>query len=460
MQATATKVPMTAAPLSLLRPSAPRLGMRKIYQKRRSRGMIIQGKQVHFQPKPAGYEALPKSLFSPKSPLQALTQSPRAGAHALLGEVDWEKFKSGDSTISGGVGASASSSTSTSPQQADAAQAEAAAARQRFAENQAVFQGLDLAEKAEVLKTRTRMKAHGVGTGGRGTAMTARKAFEFLTQTQEGADVEARLRGAGVFGGNVEETGASASASEEFFHQCDENPNREMQTRVVNVHRDGTSTAAPREILVPARGRAAEGPGQGPPPNSGVRWHQQANAWVCQVSRSNPRKNFRINVKAYFKAEEWGFSEGKERAIAYRRGLLQEWADLQRAWSILDKRHALKGVEERIERFGARARASRCRAGEEERAEESTSTASDSSDTSDAFTVLEGGRLVERELGGRSNGVGVVAHEDVTQHYTGAESRATTAPTSEEQGAAAVGTGEWGGAPRKDMDEGVLGIGR
>eukprot|EP00929_Paragymnodinium_shiwhaense_P115938 TRINITY_DN85105_c0_g1_i1.p1 TRINITY_DN85105_c0_g1~~TRINITY_DN85105_c0_g1_i1.p1 ORF type:complete len:260 (-),score=52.51 TRINITY_DN85105_c0_g1_i1:12-791(-) len=69
-------------------------GIKRVRQRRRSRGRLIHPKQTHYVPKPDDYEPLPLSLLSTgniRRVLKAGTQESKE----LIGGVDWERYKSG-----------------------------------------------------------------------------------------------------------------------------------------------------------------------------------------------------------------------------------------------------------------------------------------------------------------------------------------------------------------------------
>lgn len=70
------------------------IGFKKITQRRRSRGRIIQFKQSHYEPKPKNYEPIPMSVLG-TGPLRRLVHSPKEEAEELMKKVDWNAYKTG-----------------------------------------------------------------------------------------------------------------------------------------------------------------------------------------------------------------------------------------------------------------------------------------------------------------------------------------------------------------------------
>eukprot|EP00927_Polykrikos_kofoidii_P005904 TRINITY_DN12371_c0_g1_i3.p1 TRINITY_DN12371_c0_g1~~TRINITY_DN12371_c0_g1_i3.p1 ORF type:complete len:326 (-),score=39.67 TRINITY_DN12371_c0_g1_i3:184-1161(-) len=68
-------------------------GIKKVRQRRRSRGRIIQAKQHHYEPKPDGYRPLPLSLLG-SGPVRRVLMTGTEEAKRLAGMVDWERYKS------------------------------------------------------------------------------------------------------------------------------------------------------------------------------------------------------------------------------------------------------------------------------------------------------------------------------------------------------------------------------
>ncbi|CDR96289.1 hypothetical protein, conserved [Babesia bigemina] len=81
----------------------------------------------------------------------------------------------------------------------------------------------------------------------------------------------------------------------------------------------------------------------------GVRWHP-SGSWYVQFNRRNYEKNFFVNCHCYFRVDEHGFHDAKEKAIAYRKRLEAEYDELQETWHEMDK----KRMEERARRHGDR----------------------------------------------------------------------------------------------------------
>mmetsp|Transcript_17145 Transcript_17145/g.45666 ORF Transcript_17145/g.45666 Transcript_17145/m.45666 type:complete len:225 (+) Transcript_17145:104-778(+) len=72
--------------------AARAFGTKRVTQRRRSRGRIIQLKQTHYEPTPEGYSPLPLSLLANghiRRTLKAGTQD----ANRLVSQVDWERYK-------------------------------------------------------------------------------------------------------------------------------------------------------------------------------------------------------------------------------------------------------------------------------------------------------------------------------------------------------------------------------
>merc|ERR1712187_446505 len=68
-------------------------GVKKVRQRRRSRGRIIQPKQTHYEPKPDGYKPLPISLLA-SGPVRRVLTTGTLEANRLAQSVDWDQYKS------------------------------------------------------------------------------------------------------------------------------------------------------------------------------------------------------------------------------------------------------------------------------------------------------------------------------------------------------------------------------
>ncbi|EDO07624.1 AP2 domain family protein [Babesia bovis T2Bo] len=68
----------------------------------------------------------------------------------------------------------------------------------------------------------------------------------------------------------------------------------------------------------------------------GVRWHP-SGSWLVQFNRRNYEKNFFVNCKCYFSVQKYGFFEAKQMAIAYRKRLEAEYAELHDTWDRIDR---------------------------------------------------------------------------------------------------------------------------
>lgn len=68
-------------------------GIKRVRQRRRSRGRIIQPKQHHYEPKPDGYRPLPLSLLG-SGPIRRVLTMGTVEARRLAATVDWERYKS------------------------------------------------------------------------------------------------------------------------------------------------------------------------------------------------------------------------------------------------------------------------------------------------------------------------------------------------------------------------------
>ncbi|GIX62024.1 AP2 domain transcription factor AP2IV-1 [Babesia caballi] len=78
----------------------------------------------------------------------------------------------------------------------------------------------------------------------------------------------------------------------------------------------------------------------------GVRWHP-SGSWYVQFNRRNYEKNFFVNCHCYFRVEEHGFQEAKQKAIAYRKRLEAEYEELQETWQEIDRRRSAERVQKR-----------------------------------------------------------------------------------------------------------------
>mmetsp|Transcript_27662 Transcript_27662/g.69643 ORF Transcript_27662/g.69643 Transcript_27662/m.69643 type:complete len:223 (+) Transcript_27662:98-766(+) len=67
-------------------------GIRRVKQRRRSRGRIIQLKQTHYEPKPDDYSPLPLSLLG-SGPIRRVLKAGTVEAQQLAGAVEWDKYK-------------------------------------------------------------------------------------------------------------------------------------------------------------------------------------------------------------------------------------------------------------------------------------------------------------------------------------------------------------------------------
>mmetsp|Transcript_96746 Transcript_96746/g.300854 ORF Transcript_96746/g.300854 Transcript_96746/m.300854 type:complete len:234 (-) Transcript_96746:394-1095(-) len=66
--------------------------VKRVTQRRRSRGRIIQLKQTHYEPKPDDYEPLPVSLLA-SGPIRRVLRAGTVEAKELAATVDWNKYK-------------------------------------------------------------------------------------------------------------------------------------------------------------------------------------------------------------------------------------------------------------------------------------------------------------------------------------------------------------------------------
>ncbi|CAJ1403831.1 unnamed protein product [Effrenium voratum] len=67
-------------------------GTKRVRQRRRSRGRIIQLKETHYEPKPEGYQPLPLSLLA-SGPIRRVLATRTVEAKRLVGVIDWERYK-------------------------------------------------------------------------------------------------------------------------------------------------------------------------------------------------------------------------------------------------------------------------------------------------------------------------------------------------------------------------------
>mmetsp|Transcript_78894 Transcript_78894/g.210736 ORF Transcript_78894/g.210736 Transcript_78894/m.210736 type:complete len:133 (+) Transcript_78894:1603-2001(+) len=66
-------------------------GVKRVRQRLRSRGKILQLKQTHYEPKPEGYVPLPLSLMS-SGPIRRMVRSETHEGNQLLDHVDWSAY--------------------------------------------------------------------------------------------------------------------------------------------------------------------------------------------------------------------------------------------------------------------------------------------------------------------------------------------------------------------------------
>jgi len=85
--AVATPVPIWEVPMGVRG-----FAVKRIPQRRRSRGRIIQLKQTHWQPKPDDYQPLPMSLLG-NGPIRRLLSAGTVEANRLVGAVSWDRYK-------------------------------------------------------------------------------------------------------------------------------------------------------------------------------------------------------------------------------------------------------------------------------------------------------------------------------------------------------------------------------
>eukprot|EP00933_Yihiella_yeosuensis_P084904 TRINITY_DN9964_c0_g1_i1.p1 TRINITY_DN9964_c0_g1~~TRINITY_DN9964_c0_g1_i1.p1 ORF type:complete len:248 (-),score=48.35 TRINITY_DN9964_c0_g1_i1:128-871(-) len=71
---------------------ARHFGTKRVRQRRRSRGRIIQLKESHYEPKPEGYQPLPLSLLA-SGPIRRVLSTRTQEAQRLAGCIDWERYK-------------------------------------------------------------------------------------------------------------------------------------------------------------------------------------------------------------------------------------------------------------------------------------------------------------------------------------------------------------------------------
>ncbi|UVC54225.1 hypothetical protein MACJ_003760 [Theileria orientalis] len=76
----------------------------------------------------------------------------------------------------------------------------------------------------------------------------------------------------------------------------------------------------------------------------GVRWHP-SGSWLVQFVKRNYENNFFVNCYAYFSVEKYGFFEAKKLAIAYRKRLEFEYAELEETWEMLEEKKKLERME-------------------------------------------------------------------------------------------------------------------
>lgn len=68
-------------------------GIKRVKQRRRSRGRIIQLKQTHYEPKPEGYTPLPLSLMG-SGYVRRVLKAGTVDANAMAEQVSWDRYKS------------------------------------------------------------------------------------------------------------------------------------------------------------------------------------------------------------------------------------------------------------------------------------------------------------------------------------------------------------------------------
>ena len=66
-------------------------GVKRVTQKRRTMGRLMQLQQSHYFPKPDDLYSIPKSVMG-SGYIRRLLKANTAGAHALIPQVAWEKF--------------------------------------------------------------------------------------------------------------------------------------------------------------------------------------------------------------------------------------------------------------------------------------------------------------------------------------------------------------------------------
>lgn len=67
-------------------------GVKRVTQRRRTRGRLIQLKQTHYEPKPDGYAPLPLSLLA-SGAVRRVMMTNTVEAQRLAGQVDWDRYK-------------------------------------------------------------------------------------------------------------------------------------------------------------------------------------------------------------------------------------------------------------------------------------------------------------------------------------------------------------------------------
>mmetsp|Transcript_62167 Transcript_62167/g.158075 ORF Transcript_62167/g.158075 Transcript_62167/m.158075 type:complete len:258 (-) Transcript_62167:11-784(-) len=67
-------------------------GIRRVKQRRRTRGRIIQLKQTHYEPKPDDYLPLPMSLLG-SGPIRRVLTAGTVEGNQLAGAVSWDRYK-------------------------------------------------------------------------------------------------------------------------------------------------------------------------------------------------------------------------------------------------------------------------------------------------------------------------------------------------------------------------------
>eukprot|EP00435_Cladocopium_sp_Y103_P057688 s694_g20.t1 len=72
--------------------TARAFGTKRVRQRRRSRGRILQLKETHYEPKPEGYQPLPLSLLA-SGPIRRVLSTRSVEAKRLAGSIDWERYK-------------------------------------------------------------------------------------------------------------------------------------------------------------------------------------------------------------------------------------------------------------------------------------------------------------------------------------------------------------------------------